>query len=330
MSRALQVAFWLAVALLALGSLGPYRVKVEEYFASDPVVVRIDEHTITQSKLADALREQLWRRGETWDAIAPEAQEQLRETTLEHLIDSSLLHSIPSSLSVKADDEALWFQRQLDFQEGRYSAALQGQQLTEVQLRDQMRSQLQVQATLEGQLDVRIADDEARQWFDAHRDKLQAAECWRAAHLFLSNHDPDKPDRHDEIEALARQLSAGTQTFEDLIAKHSEDDRTKLRAGDLGWFTSERTPPDFIAAVRALPINKPSEPVQTKLGWHLIKVLDHKAARALTFDEAKAEIIAHLQTQRRATGIAAQLKTLRQSARITRNDSVTRSTVPSP
>jgi peptidyl-prolyl cis-trans isomerase C len=52
-------------------------------------------------------------------------------------------------------------------------------------------------------------------------------------------------------------------------------------------------------AVEKLPLGKISDPVQTKLGWHLIRVDERRSSRLPKFEEVKAEIIAMLDQQRR-------------------------------
>jgi parvulin-like peptidyl-prolyl isomerase len=309
--------------------LGPGDHWLREHVAPS-AIARVNDQPIPQAALAEALRAQLWRRGEHWDSLSIESRKTLRDRTLQHLIDAQLLRNGDTAIQGKASDEVLWFQRQLDFQEDRYAEALSSQQLTESQLHAHIVDNLRAQAGLESKLDLTVTDDEARAWFAAHSAELQAPEVWRASHLFLTSHDPAKPDRRAEIEAFAQQLSAGTATFDDLIAKHSDDDRTKLRDGDLGWFSADRMPPEFIAAVRTLSMGKLSAPVQTKIGWHLVKLLDHKPARALTFEETKDEIVARLQNERRVAAVEKVLRELRESARIERDEALISATNPAP
>lgn len=327
MKHAALALFWLVIASVCACILWRGDDWIRDLVAPT-VVARVNDQPITQNDLAEALRAQLWRRGERWEDLAPEARSTLRDRVLQQLIDAQLLRTPGGTPASKASDEQMWFQRMLDFQEGRYAEALQGQHLTEAQMHARITGQLRDQAALESSLALDVTDDEARAWFDAHLATQQAPEVWRASHLFLTSHDPAKPDRKPEIEAFAQQLSAGTATLEDLIAQHSDDDRTKLRRGDLGWFSAERMPPEFIAAVRTLSVGKLSPPVQTKIGWHIVRLLDHKPARALTFDEARPEIIARLRSERRITQVGQKLRELRESARIEKNEALLGATSP--
>ena len=66
-----------------------------------------------------------------------------------------------------------------------------------------------------------------------------------------------------------------------IAAELSEDQRSKNNGGDLGWFSRERLATDFTAAVFALPDKTPSL-LRTKLGWHLVELLERKPARVET------------------------------------------------
>jgi parvulin-like peptidyl-prolyl isomerase len=138
-------------------------------------------------------------------------------------------------------------------------------------------------------------------WYWAHCDQFVVPDCYRVRHLFLSAHEPAKPDRTAEIQAFSRQLRFLPVRLNRLAACYSEDERSKLYGGDLGWFTVQRMPADFIQAVRSLQPGQISPPIRTRLGWHLLELLDHQPARAVSFAEARSEILAQLLQRERET-----------------------------
>ena len=89
------------------------------------------------------------------------------------------------------------------------------------------------------------------------------------------------------------------EDFFELVAQVSEDEATKTRGGDLGFFSESRMPPDFFAAVRAMRVGEVSPPVRTGLGFHIIQLTDSRPARQMTFDEARAEIGLALENAKR-------------------------------
>ena len=62
-------------------------------------------------------------------------------------------------------------------------------------------------------------------------------------------------------------------------------------------------PPDFVAATARLQAGEISAPVQTRLGFHIIKLIDLQPARQRAFEEARDEIALELQNQKRAAAV---------------------------
>jgi foldase protein PrsA len=104
------------------------------------------------------------------------------------------------------------------------------------------------------------------------------------------------------IESLSARL-ARDEKFSDLAAASSEDEATKNRGGDLGYFSTFRIPPDFFAAVSKLHVGQISSPIRTRLGFHIVQLTDSKPAQQLPFDRARAEIAAALESEKRQRAI---------------------------
>jgi len=65
------------------------------------------------------------------------------------------------------------------------------------------------------------------------------------------------------------------KSFEELAEKYSKCP-SKKQKGDVGYNMRGRLIPEFEKAAFKLDKNVVSEPVQTKEGWHLIKIYDIK------------------------------------------------------
>jgi foldase protein PrsA len=97
-------------------------------------------------------------------------------------------------------------------------------------------------------------------------------------------------------------LSKG-ETLSALATEASEDEASKLRGGDLGYFSETRMPPEFIAEIKKLRVAETSKPFRSHLGFHIARVTETKAAHLLTFDEARPEIGVALGNERRANRV---------------------------
>ena len=68
------------------------------------------------------------------------------------------------------------------------------------------------------------------------------------------------------------------RTFEQVAKEFSDDESTKNNGGDLGWFTALMFAYNFECAAYNLPVGKISMPVRTNFGYHIIKVINSRAA----------------------------------------------------
>ena len=154
------------------------------------------------------------------------------------------------------------------------------------------------------QLDV--ADDECRRFYDSRPENFFVPQLIRVSHLFLAAPPETAPEiveaKQTAIEALSVRL-AGGEDFAALTAENSEDEATKLRGGDLDYFSATRMPPDFVAAALNLCAGEISRPIRTRLGFHILKMIDLQQPRQKTFDEVRNDIAIDLANQKRTAAI---------------------------
>ena len=112
----------------------------------------------------------------------------------------------------------------------------------------------------------------------------------------------------DEIVA---QLGKGAD-FAKLAEKNSVDGSAS-KGGDLGWFNLKAMVPEFSNAVSTLEKGKfTTAPVQTKFGWHIIKLEDTRATAAPAYDDVKEQVKNYLQQKK----VQAYVEDLKKTAKI--------------
>jgi foldase protein PrsA len=171
-------------------------------------------------------------------------------------------------------------------------------------LRNDLRARQWVSKRIAPELEV--TETECRDSYDSHPENFFVPERIRVGHLFLAAPPETAPEiveaKRTGIEALSVRLAAN-EDFAMLAAENSEDEATKLRGGDLGYFSATRMPPDFVEAALKLHPGEISKPIRTRLGFHILKLIDIQKARQKTFDEARNDIAIELANQKRARAI---------------------------
>ena len=116
-----------------------------------------------------------------------------------------------------------------------------------------------------------LAQEYAR---DSLQDKMKATDA--EVDAYLAKHpelDTDKKKREQAEEVLKR-LRAGEDFAK--LAKEFSTDGSKDKGGDLGWFGKGEMVPEFEKAAYALKPGEVSDIVQSKFGYHIIKLEERK------------------------------------------------------
>ena len=98
-------------------------------------------------------------------------------------------------------------------------------------------------------------------------------------------------DARNKIAGILKEINEKKISFEDQAKKYSEDEATKDKSGDLGWFEKGQHDADFDKAAFALRKGEISDPVKTKFGWHIIKIEDRKGKVEKSFADWYDELI---------------------------------------
>ncbi len=112
-----------------------------------------------------------------------------------------------------------------------------------------------------------------------------------------------------EAEAALKRVRGG-EDFAKVAREISKDPGSP--GGKLGWFTRKRMVPPFAEAAFKTRPGTISEPVQTRFGWHIIKVIAQRKTEFPKFEQVRGQIRQYL--IRRAQSEA--VKTLRKEAKI--------------
>ncbi|HRK25664.1 MAG TPA: peptidylprolyl isomerase [Chitinophagales bacterium] len=125
----------------------------------------------------------------------------------------------------------------------------------------------------------------------------------RVAHILIKTTDKDTITQQQAAQKRAldvyNRLKKKKITFEQAALAESDDKTTAKSGGELPWFKSGKMFPEFEDAAFALKkTGEISKPVKTRIGWHIIKLLERKGIG--TFDELKDELKKRIERDNRS------------------------------
>ena len=111
---------------------------------------------------------------------------------------------------------------------------------------------------------------------------------YNASHILVKEEGQAKTIRKD--------ISNG-KNFEALAKEHSIGPTGK-NGGNLNWFDLGSMVPEFSTALMVLSEGDISQPVQTKFGWHLIKLNKTREKKIPEFKEIRAQLVQNLRQKK--------------------------------
>ncbi len=248
----------------------------------DRVVATINDGAIMQSELQEALELYQHQMGQqTPEMMSDRDTMALKRRVLEDLIDKSLIEGFAVKAGIEASDAEI--DRAIDevlarahISEDELREALKQDNLSYEEYRDQIRDQLIKAKMIQREIRARIniTDKQIEEYYLDHPDEFRAEEGVLLRHiLFPLPHQPTP----EAVEAAVKEANRVRQEildgkpFPEAATQYSKD-ATAGQGGWLGFFRKGSLSPEMEAGIVDLEEGELSEPVQTALGIHLIKV----------------------------------------------------------
>ena len=233
--------------------------------------------------------------------------------------------------------------------EAAFREELKREGVTMEEFRDRIRKQLMVQKLVQDTIKTRAklpGDDDVKAYFDkinlalkdgesaaqgmdeeARQDLLAVAAKFREAtserlrirHILVKTAEGASPEAKKAAQAKAlairKELDGGLD-FDDAVTKNSDDQESAKRGGDLGYVVKGMLPQEIEAAAFKLQVGENSQPVESKFGWHILRLEEKRAAQKMRFETVKDELEQVLSQNAFAVELGNYLKELRKDAKI--------------
>lgn len=140
---------------------------------------------------------------------------------------------------------------------------------------------------------LELSEDELLRRYESASQRYLTPEARRASHILIAI---DGERDTQQARALAGELRlriADGEDFAELAREYSDDPGSGAEGGDLGWVEPEQMVAPFEDALYGLDApGELSEPVETRFGWHVIRLEEIRPPQGMSFEEARGEILA--------------------------------------
>ncbi len=328
-------AIFLAVICLALGAATlPYAEAAPSETVVEEIIARINNQIITRSELQRS-REQLQNElRQQYGAGADQRFSQKEKDLLRDLIDQQLLIQRGSDLGITADTELIKrldeMRKQMNLESMEdLDKAAQQQGVSFEDFKQNMRNSIITQMVISREVGskIQITAEEARKFYDEHREEFEHPEQVRLSEILVSTQrapagntegakaeeDPAKvPDAEKKAQELLESIRKGAK-FEE-VAKKRSDGPTAVQGGDLGYFKRGTLAKELEDKTYAMKPGEVSDVIRTRQGFVILKVTEHQTAGVPPQKEVDPQVQEAIYMQKLQPALRAYLTKLREDA----------------
>jgi len=191
--------------------------------------------------------------------------------------------------------------------EAAFNDNLQRSSMTLESLRKQVQSQVERESLVLSAMSLSVSTPEAKEFFDANKDKLGVLESVHVRHILVSDEQKAKE--------LLIAIHVGAD-FVKLAQEVSADTGLKERGGDLGFVSRGMLQPDIEKVVFSLKPGEVSDVVKSPLGYHIFKAEERREPKPAVYGEIERNLLQALLAQKVNRAWPVYLKQLRDAAKI--------------
>lgn len=284
------------------------------------VLARVNGEEVTKSDF-----EQQIKNMETAQGPMPvERRDEIFRGVLDQLVTYKVLTQELKARSIAVPDAEIDAMvqgvRQRFKDEAEFKKALEGRGLTEERLRADARANMGINKLMESEVAKVPAATEAdsRDFYQKNPKEFEQPEAVRASHILIKADEgadaAAKQKARAQAEAVLKKVKAG-EDFGALAKQHSSDGSAQ-QGGDLNFFPRGQMVPPFEQAAFALQPGQVSDIVETRFGYHIIKVTERRQASTMPFEQVDQQIRAFLTEKNKKSHVDAFVEELKKKARI--------------
>lgn len=166
--------------------------------------------------------------------------------------------------------------------------------------------------------EISVSENKLKTYYDDHPDEFTLPEQVMAGHILVkvdeNADEATKAEARKKIENIQTKIKNG-EDFAKLASENS-DCPSSAKGGDLGYFSRGQMVKPFEDAAFSLQPGEVSDIVETRFGYHLIKLVEKKPAGARSFEEAKDGLQDKLRQESINEAVQSYIESLKEKGKI--------------
>lgn len=288
----------LAITTLVLAALA---VPARPAELVEAIIARVGDRIITRTQYNDRLRETLDEISRTappeeMASRQAEAKKELLNEMLSELLLKDRADRMGLTVTPQEITDAL---NRLKSQYGitsdeAFNESLQKSGLTRAQMEARLKDTLLTQKVFSRELRSReeMSDKDLREKYEREKERFRRPERAHVREIIVIPAEASNPDSIGRASARAVQVAQRAKEGEDFakLAKEFSDSPTRDTGGDLGEVAKGEMLPALDQAVFAAKAGDIVGPIQTRSGFHVLKVEQRLASELPAFDSVKDQL----------------------------------------
>jgi peptidyl-prolyl cis-trans isomerase C len=289
-------------------------------------VVIVNDTPITEADVNLEVKRILFQAKAMQQPIDESMMGSMRDKVIDSLINRELLYQQSKTMGIttdaaEIDNSIAQIKQRLEAGQS-FESLLAEMGITTKTMRAQVGQANAIQKLMEMVVYPRamVSEKESRIFFENNPQYFKKPEEIKASHILIQvapdAGNEEKLAARKKIEDIQKKLETGGD-FTDLARQYSEGP-SKVSGGDLGYFDRKKMVKPFADAAFALKPGEVSDIVETRFGFHLIKVYDKKAKSVYVFENIKDRLTEMLRQQKIQDETVLYIEELRKTADVKR------------
>lgn len=306
-------------AALIIGFFMSTSALAEEKEGAGAKAAEINGVVITKKQFEKELNVHLDRVARQGRQLPDSQLASLKKDILDGLIERELLYQESQKAGIKVKQEAIDSQlesvRKRFPSDDQFKSALAQLNMTEVEVRAQIGRGIAIRQLIDQKIasKITITDAQTKTYYDDNPEMFKQPEQVKASHILIKVEsgaaEAQKTEARKKIESVQQKVKSGDDFAQ--LAKEYSEGPSKTRGGDLGYFRRGQMVKPFEDAAFAMQKNEVSDIVETRFGYHLIKVYDKKPGQTLAYADVKEKLTERIkqeEVEKQTTQYISQLK----------------------